>query len=524
MKFAFIRVHSRPATRSAGERGFALLFIFVLMAGIAIGMLMQLPRVAFETQREREEMLIERGEQYQRAIGLYVKQMKRYPGKLEDLENTNNMRFLRRRYIDPMTGKDEWRLIHVGPNGQLLDSLVKKPTQTTATKDGKPADSQNAQNSMNADPSNTVGTNNAPPEINQAVRARPSDQVGVAGVMNQPNPYGYPQPPQQYGQPPQPYGPPQPYAQPPAPGQQPYSPTVPMAGVQPGQPYMPGQQPQAPVAAQPVEQYLPGQPQPVPGQPLPQGYNPYAPQTGQLPASTMPGQQPAYPGAYQQPAPPGIMQPGQQQPIQYVQGRPVYVQPVQPGMPQPQPAQPYNPMQNMPGVIAPPQGQVGQPGLPQYPQYPQTVQQYPQAGQPQPQGVNLPPGSTAQGQATAQQMIQNILTSPRQPPPSAFNNQGFGGGIAGVATNYKSPSIKIYNERQKYQEWEFIYDPKKDPALNPTIATGGAPPGSTSSPTGSPSTGLSNSSGSSFSNSSGSSFSNNGLSGSPQLSPVSGAR
>ncbi len=512
-------------TRRRGEQGFALLFIFVLMAGIAIGMLMQLPRVAFETQREREEMLIDRGEQYQRAIGLYVKTMKRYPGKIEDLESTNNMRFLRRRYIDPMTGKDEWRLIHVGPNGQLLDSLVKKPAQTNAaTKDGKPADSQNAQHSMNADPSNTVGTNNAPPEVNQAVRARPSDQVGVAGVMNQANPYGYPQPPQPYGQQ-------QLYGQPQAPGQQPYPQTVPMAGVQPGQQYIPGQHPQPPVPGQPLQQYLPGQPQPVPGQPLPAGYNPYVAQAGQQPSTITPGQQPAYPGGYQQPAPPGVVQPGQQQqPAQYVQGQPVYVQPVQPGMPQPQPGQPYNPMQNMPGVIAPPQGQVAQPGLPQYPQ---TVQQYAQAGQPQPQGANLPPGSTPQGQATAQQMIQNILTSPRQPPPSAFNNQGFGGGIAGVATNYKSPSIKIYNERQKYQEWEFIYDPKKDPALNPTIATGGAPPGSTSSPAASSSTGLSNSSGSAFSNSSGSSsFSNtsgssvsgNGLSGSPQPSPAPGAR
>jgi hypothetical protein len=31
------------------------------------------------------------------------------------------------------------------------------------------------------------------------------------------------------------------------------------------------------------------------------------------------------------------------------------------------------------------------------------------------------------------------------------------GGIAGVASMYKGTSIKIYGERQKYQEWEFIF-------------------------------------------------------------------
>ena len=43
--------------------------------------------------------------------------MSRKPGdirsRLEDLENTNNIRFLRRRYKDPITGKD-FKLLHVG--------------------------------------------------------------------------------------------------------------------------------------------------------------------------------------------------------------------------------------------------------------------------------------------------------------------------------------------------------------------------------------------------------------------------
>ena len=40
-----------------------------------------------------------------------------------------------------------------------------------------------------------------------------------------------------------------------------------------------------------------------------------------------------------------------------------------------------------------------------------------------------------------------------------------GGGIAGFASKYEAPSIKVYNERQKYNEWEFVYDMKKDKRL-----------------------------------------------------------
>ncbi len=33
---------------------------------------MEIPRVAFETQRQKEQLLVERGEQYKRAIKLFV--------------------------------------------------------------------------------------------------------------------------------------------------------------------------------------------------------------------------------------------------------------------------------------------------------------------------------------------------------------------------------------------------------------------------------------------------------------------
>ena len=107
------------------ESGYAMLLVFLMAAIIAIALYSELPRVAFEAQRTKEQLLIERGEQYKRAIQLFVRKMSRYPATIEELESTNNVRFLRKRYIDPMTGKDKWRLIHVN-GGVLTDSIVPK--------------------------------------------------------------------------------------------------------------------------------------------------------------------------------------------------------------------------------------------------------------------------------------------------------------------------------------------------------------------------------------------------------------
>src|SRR5258707_11790155 len=113
--------------RGERERGFAMLLVFMMAAAVAITLYKEVPRVAFEAQRNKEGLLIERGEQYSRAIQLYVRKWKKYPGTIEDLEQTNQIRFLRKRYNDPMTGKSEWRIVHVGPGGVFLDSLVNKP-------------------------------------------------------------------------------------------------------------------------------------------------------------------------------------------------------------------------------------------------------------------------------------------------------------------------------------------------------------------------------------------------------------
>jgi hypothetical protein len=152
--------------------GYALLFIYMMAATIAVMLYMQLPRVAFESQRDKEQLLIDRGEQYKRAIQLYVRKFNRFPADMQALENTQNIRFLRKQYSDPMTGKSEWRLIHVGPNGALTDSKISGANQQTA-----PAAAPQtlvADLSMSSGPSATQG-------INQAARRRPSDDGGTPG-------------------------------------------------------------------------------------------------------------------------------------------------------------------------------------------------------------------------------------------------------------------------------------------------------------------------------------------------------
>ena len=195
-------MNSRKRTvKRQNERGFALLFVFLMAAIVGLYLYTQLPRAAFESERDKEQLLIDRGEQYKRAIQLYVIAVKKYPQKIEDLENTNEKRYLRQRYIDPMTGKDEWRLIHVNAAGVLTDSLVQKPPSADGSAPG--SGQQNGQQSQQGansassfftqatQSSNTTTTNGANPadpnatpqdpnDVNQAVRRRPSDLVGQA--------------------------------------------------------------------------------------------------------------------------------------------------------------------------------------------------------------------------------------------------------------------------------------------------------------------------------------------------------
>jgi hypothetical protein len=78
----------------------------LFVALLAIASMAWIERIDFQIKRDREEELIHRGVQYSRALRRYVKKFGHYPGRIEDLESTNNVHYLRKRYKDPITGKD----------------------------------------------------------------------------------------------------------------------------------------------------------------------------------------------------------------------------------------------------------------------------------------------------------------------------------------------------------------------------------------------------------------------------------
>lgn len=111
-------------TRRPPEAGYALLALLAAAAALLATLALAVPRMAMQAQRIKDERLIERGEEYRRAIRLYYREHGKYPEDIDDLEETDGVRYLRRRYEDPMHSSGDWRLIHMGTDGRFEDSLL----------------------------------------------------------------------------------------------------------------------------------------------------------------------------------------------------------------------------------------------------------------------------------------------------------------------------------------------------------------------------------------------------------------
>ncbi len=429
------------------ERGYALLVIFLMAAMVALMLYKQLPRVAFERERDREQLLIDRGKGYQRGIELYFRANNRWPQRIEDLEDTNDKRFLRKRYKDPYTGKDEWRVIHT--NGSALtDSLVEKPPDVNGTS-GSNSGSSTSTTTQTNDP-------NAAPQVNAAAMQRPSDR-SLPGAQS----YSNPTPPQFPGQT--------------APNQVPGQPGF-------GQPVqLPAgiQLPNGVQAGAPPANF---QPQ-FPGQVVP-GQNGQQPNGQQANANANPGGfVPQFPGQQfpGQPPPPGV-QINNNANTNNPNANPNGFVPQFPGQQPPPGVQPQqNPAQ--PGLNPNFSNQLGGQQQSSFGGQQQSSfggqQQSTFGGQQQPQF-----GAPGGGQATpsgaqnnaALGLINQLLTTPRQAPNglgAVSQGNSMGGGIAGFASTHTGPSIKVFNDRSKYEEWEFVYTPSQSQLSQANAAANG---------------------------------------------------
>ena len=105
----------KPKRTQSREKGYILLGVMLALTLMLIAMAIEAPRIAQQIKREKEEELVHRGKDYATAIKRFVhKNGGRYPVSVEQLEDTNHIRFLRKRYKDPMTGESDWKLVHFG--------------------------------------------------------------------------------------------------------------------------------------------------------------------------------------------------------------------------------------------------------------------------------------------------------------------------------------------------------------------------------------------------------------------------
>lgn len=98
------------------EEGYILVAVIFMLAILMISMMVAAPAIKKDIQRDRELETMQRGKQYARAIKMYYKKFNAYPPNVDALVKTSNIRFLRKKYIDPTTGKDEWKPVRLGQN------------------------------------------------------------------------------------------------------------------------------------------------------------------------------------------------------------------------------------------------------------------------------------------------------------------------------------------------------------------------------------------------------------------------
>lgn len=159
-----------PVRRKAPPRGADGYVMLMLLLAVALGIIAAaiiVPTIKFQLEHDREEEMIHRGVQYARAIRTYYRKFNRYPTKIEDLENTNDLRFLRKRYKDPMNcrqGKcQDFKLLHFGEAKLTLSGMGGSviPGATPIGAQGSPSGSSGLGQSSSFGGSSSFGQSSA---------------------------------------------------------------------------------------------------------------------------------------------------------------------------------------------------------------------------------------------------------------------------------------------------------------------------------------------------------------------------
>jgi type II secretory pathway pseudopilin PulG len=168
--------------RERGEGGYVLVAVVFMMAILVLSLSVAIPRLRQDIQRDRELETLQRGKQYIRAVKLYYRKFHRYPPTVEALENTENIRFLRKRYVDPITGKDDWLPIQFGQNKVPMMGLFGQPINDPGLGAGTGINgSQSSSSSKNSTSTFKIGYSGANSSSMQ--NATNSQAFGGAGII-----------------------------------------------------------------------------------------------------------------------------------------------------------------------------------------------------------------------------------------------------------------------------------------------------------------------------------------------------
>jgi type II secretory pathway pseudopilin PulG len=110
-------LQSSPTQRARpSEEGYVLVAVVFMTVILVLSLAVAIPRIRESIQRDREIETVQRGKQYIRAVQLYYRKFHAYPPNVDALVKTNNIRFLRKKYVDPTTAKEEWKPVMFGQN------------------------------------------------------------------------------------------------------------------------------------------------------------------------------------------------------------------------------------------------------------------------------------------------------------------------------------------------------------------------------------------------------------------------